>query len=231
MLRNGIPEEIVRALQTVSSAFRAWGSKAKVTRPLRDGETLELRDRTLQVLHRPGPLALGHGLLGRGAPDPDRGRPPDQAHLLQPADQPAARRPRGGHRSGASARRRSSPTSSRCARPASCRPRSCCPGHGEPITDHVALIDERLRVPPPPRGEDLRPDRRAAAHRLRARAGAVRRHRGHAGLPDAVRGAGPRRPAAERRPRARGGARRRRAFRGDLSDRYLSPLVPGSCIT
>ena len=54
MLRNGIPEEVVRALQTVSSAFRSWGSKAKVTRPLRDGQTLELRDRTLEVLHRPG---------------------------------------------------------------------------------------------------------------------------------------------------------------------------------
>ena len=54
MLRNGIPEDIVHALRTVSSAFRAWGAKAKVTRPLRDGERLELRDRTLEVLHRPG---------------------------------------------------------------------------------------------------------------------------------------------------------------------------------
>ena len=83
MIRNGIPEDIVSALRTVSSAFRAWGAKAKVTRPLRDGETLALRDRKLEVLHRPGPLSVRHDLLGRGAQDPDRGRPPDQAHLLE----------------------------------------------------------------------------------------------------------------------------------------------------
>ena len=96
MIRNGIPEDIVAALRTVSSAFRAWGAKAKVTRPLRDGETLELRDRRLEVLHRPGHSPVGHDLLGRGAQDPDRRRPPDQAHLLEPADRPAARR--GGRR-------------------------------------------------------------------------------------------------------------------------------------
>ena len=38
MLRNGIPAEIVQALRTVSAAFRSWGSRATVTRPLRDGE-------------------------------------------------------------------------------------------------------------------------------------------------------------------------------------------------
>ena len=42
MIRNGIPEDIVQRAATVSSAFRAWGAKAKVTRPLTDGETLEL---------------------------------------------------------------------------------------------------------------------------------------------------------------------------------------------
>src|SRR5439155_5995530 len=54
MLRNGISEDVVQALRQVSSAFRAWGGKAKVTRPLADGELLELRDRELRVLHRPG---------------------------------------------------------------------------------------------------------------------------------------------------------------------------------
>ena len=42
------------ALRAVSSAFRAWGSSAQVTRPLRDGAALELSGRTLRVLHRPG---------------------------------------------------------------------------------------------------------------------------------------------------------------------------------
>jgi glyoxylase-like metal-dependent hydrolase (beta-lactamase superfamily II) len=44
MTRHGIPEEVARALGSVSAAFRGWGSKAKITRVLRDGDTIELRD-------------------------------------------------------------------------------------------------------------------------------------------------------------------------------------------
>ncbi|MDQ6807345.1 MAG: MBL fold metallo-hydrolase [Actinomycetota bacterium] len=54
MRSHGVPEEVVIALRAVSSAFRAWGSSAQVTMPMRDGDTLELRDRTLRALHRPG---------------------------------------------------------------------------------------------------------------------------------------------------------------------------------
>jgi glyoxylase-like metal-dependent hydrolase (beta-lactamase superfamily II) len=54
MLRHGIPEDVVYALQSVSRSFRAWGARARVTLPLHDGESLELRDRTLEVQHRPG---------------------------------------------------------------------------------------------------------------------------------------------------------------------------------
>jgi glyoxylase-like metal-dependent hydrolase (beta-lactamase superfamily II) len=54
MLRHGIPADVVAALQSVSRAFRAWGARAEVTRPLRDGEALALRDRTFRVHHRPG---------------------------------------------------------------------------------------------------------------------------------------------------------------------------------
>ncbi|HMA28086.1 MAG TPA: MBL fold metallo-hydrolase, partial [Solirubrobacterales bacterium] len=53
MLRHGISEEVVTALRQVTGSFRAWGSKTRVTRPLHDGELLELRDRTLEVQHRP----------------------------------------------------------------------------------------------------------------------------------------------------------------------------------
>src|ERR687888_164483 len=41
MLSHGIPEDVVVALRSVSRSFRAWGAKANVTRPLRDGEKLE----------------------------------------------------------------------------------------------------------------------------------------------------------------------------------------------
>ncbi len=54
MLRHGIPPEIVTALRAVSAGFRAWGSAVEVTRPLLADSELELRDRTLRVLHRPG---------------------------------------------------------------------------------------------------------------------------------------------------------------------------------
>src|SRR6476620_4479180 len=54
MRRHGISEEVVTALRQVTGSFRAWGSKVKVTRPLHDGELLDLRDRRLEVQHRPG---------------------------------------------------------------------------------------------------------------------------------------------------------------------------------
>jgi glyoxylase-like metal-dependent hydrolase (beta-lactamase superfamily II) len=54
MLRHGIPPEVVTALRTVSTGFRAWGSAVQVTRPLADDSELKLRERTLRVLHRPG---------------------------------------------------------------------------------------------------------------------------------------------------------------------------------
>lgn len=54
MSRHGIPAEVIATLRTVSASFRTWGAAVQVTRPLRDGEELRLRDRTLRVLHRPG---------------------------------------------------------------------------------------------------------------------------------------------------------------------------------
>src|SRR6185503_4564777 len=49
MLRHGISADVVQALQSVSSAFRAWGAKVTVTRELHEGDTIEMRDRTLEV--------------------------------------------------------------------------------------------------------------------------------------------------------------------------------------
>ena len=54
MRRHGLPEDLVTALSATAAAFRSFGSSGEVTRALRDGDRLELRDRTLQVLHRPG---------------------------------------------------------------------------------------------------------------------------------------------------------------------------------
>jgi glyoxylase-like metal-dependent hydrolase (beta-lactamase superfamily II) len=150
MLRHGIPPEIATALRAVSTSFRAWGSSVQVTRPLADGEELKLRDRTLRVLHRPGHspsdtvfldesrsilLAADHlishissnPLLARplttdsvgGAPDADYDGPRPQALITYMASLEATR---------------------------TMDLALVLPGHGRPITDHAALIDERFRL-------------------------------------------------------------------------------------
>lgn len=61
------------------------------------------------------------------------------------------------------------------------------PGHGDPVTDHKALIGERLGAPER-RAEDIRAlVAEAPAHRTRDRPGHLGGHRGHARLPHALR--------------------------------------------
>ncbi len=92
MLRHGIPPEIVTALRAVSAGFRAWGSAVEVTRPLADGARVAAARPHAAGAAPPRPQPLGHGLLRRGPLDPARRRPPDRAHLLQPAARAAAGR-------------------------------------------------------------------------------------------------------------------------------------------
>ena len=151
-----------------------------MTRVLHDGDTIELRDRTLEVHFRPGHsptdtvfldaerrmlIAADH-LLG--------------AHLLQPADHPAARRldraPAGAGDLPGVARGKTREMDLDLV----------LPGHGDPITDHRSLIDERFALHRR-RAEKLhgliaeRP-----RTRLRAGPGAVGQHRRDPGLPHAV---------------------------------------------
>ena len=69
------------------------------------------------------------------------------------------------------------------------------PGHGDPITDHRKLIDERFALHRRRAEKIHRLIAERPADRLRDRAGAVGQHRRHAGVPDAVRGARPHGPA------------------------------------
>ncbi|MGI9021395.1 MAG: MBL fold metallo-hydrolase [Solirubrobacterales bacterium] len=139
MRRYGIPEDVVTALRTVSASFRAWGARAEVTRPLRDGETLELRDRALEVQHRPGHspsdtvfwdarrrilLAADH-LLAHISSNPLMARPLDGS----------SGRPRALVDYIASMRRTRELDA-----------QIVLPGHGEPITNHRDLIDDRLAM-------------------------------------------------------------------------------------
>ena len=137
MLRNGIPENVVIALQGVSRAFRAWGSHANVTRPLADGDVLQLRDRRLEVLHRPG-----HSPSDTVFWDAERRILLAADHLLPTiSSNPLISRPL----DGSSERTQALVSYMESLRRTRELPAEIVlPGHGDPVTDHVALIDERL---------------------------------------------------------------------------------------
>jgi glyoxylase-like metal-dependent hydrolase (beta-lactamase superfamily II) len=137
MLRNGIPEDVVAALQSVSRAFREWGSRVEVTRPLRDGEALALRDRTLHVHHRPG-----HSPTDTIFHDRERRLLIAADHLLgHISSNPLITRPRDGSsdRPQALVQYLDSLTATR-----EMDVDLVLPGHGDPITEHRALIDQRF---------------------------------------------------------------------------------------
>jgi glyoxylase-like metal-dependent hydrolase (beta-lactamase superfamily II) len=141
MRRHGIPEDLATVLGAVGAAFRAFGSRGQVTRELRDGDQLPLRDRTFDIMHRPGHspsdtifwdsqrriLIAGDHLLAHISSNPLVHRPLDphapqtrpQA-LIQYIDSMLATR----------------------ELPA----QVVLSGHGEAIVDHTRLIDERLRL-------------------------------------------------------------------------------------
>ena len=182
----------------MSASFRAWGSAVEVTRPLADGEELRLRDRTLRVLHRPGHSPSDTVFL-----DERRAILLAADHLIAHiSSNPLLARPLGAEPDYTGP----APAGADQLHGLAERTREMdlalvLPGHGRPITDHASLIDERFRMHRR-RAEKIHGlIAERAAHRTRDRAGAVGQRRGHAGLPDALRGARPRRPAAGRRPR------------------------------
>ena len=139
MRRHGIPENVVYALQSVSRSFRGWGAKAHVTRPLKDGEKVEFGDRMLEVHHRPG-----HSPSDTVFWDEERKILIAADHLIKHiSSNPLMSPPLDG-----SAER----TQALVAYIDSLRKTREMPaevvlsGHGEPITDHVSLIDDRFAM-------------------------------------------------------------------------------------
>ena len=137
MLRNGIPEEVTVALRSVSRSFRGWGSQVAVTRPLADGERMGFRDRTLEVLHRPG-----HSPSDTLFWDEQRQILIAADHLLPHiSSNPLISRPL----DGSSRRVQALVTYIESLRKTREMPaKIVLPGHGDPVVDHVALIDSRL---------------------------------------------------------------------------------------
>jgi glyoxylase-like metal-dependent hydrolase (beta-lactamase superfamily II) len=137
MLRSGIPEEVTAALRSVSRSFRGWGSHVAVTRPLADGEQMSFGDRTLEVLHRPG-----HSPSDTVFWDERRQILIAADHLLANiSSNPLISRPL----DGSSQRSQALVTYIESLRKTREMPAEIVlPGHGDPVVDHVALIDERL---------------------------------------------------------------------------------------
>ncbi len=142
MRRHGVPSDMALVLGSVGAAFRAFGSSGRVTHELHDGDTLELRDRRFEVLHRPGHspsdtiffdrereiLIAGDHLLAHISSNPLVSRP-----LL--------------NGEGSSERPHALIDYMNSMRATREMPvQLVLGGHGEPITDHASLIDERFRM-------------------------------------------------------------------------------------
>ncbi len=143
MLRHGIPLEIVTALRAVSAGFRAWGSAVEVTRTFEDGEELRLRDRTLRVLHRPG-----HSPSDTVFHDEERSILLSADHLIAHiSSNPLLARPLGGAPGAEGPRPQALITyMGSLEQTREMDLELVLPGHGPPITEHRALIDERFRM-------------------------------------------------------------------------------------
>jgi glyoxylase-like metal-dependent hydrolase (beta-lactamase superfamily II) len=143
MLRHGIPADVVTALRAVSASFRAWGSAVEVTRPLHDGEELQLRDRVLRVHHRPGHSPSDTVFL-----DESRSLMLAADHLIKHiSSNPLISRPLDAAPDFSGPRPKALVdyiASLRLTRAMDLA--LVLPGHGEPISDHIALIDKRLRL-------------------------------------------------------------------------------------
>jgi glyoxylase-like metal-dependent hydrolase (beta-lactamase superfamily II) len=138
MLRHGIPPDVAQALASVSLAFRAWGSRASVGRVLHEGDTIEMRDRALEVHFRPGHSPTDTVFL-----DARRRTLIGGDHLIAHiSSNPLISRPVGS---------RERPQSLVAYMDSLRRTREMeidvvLPGHGDPVLDHRALIDDRLAL-------------------------------------------------------------------------------------
>src|SRR5689334_12431124 len=140
MARHGIPEDIRYALRAVSAQFRAWGARANVTRTVKEGDVLEFASRSWQVFHRPGHSPSDTVFWDEALAELIGGD-----HLIKHiSSNPLIARPLDGstdERPQALRIYMESLTATR-AMPI----RRVWSGHGDPVEDHVGVIDERFRL-------------------------------------------------------------------------------------
>jgi glyoxylase-like metal-dependent hydrolase (beta-lactamase superfamily II) len=143
MVRHGIPEDVVMVLRAVTRQFRAWGASATVTEPLTDGGTLHFAGRTWRVHHRPG-----HSPSDTVFHDEQSGELVGGDHLIKHiSSNPLISRPLDGRGDAATNRPKALVAYLASLRATRDMELSVVmPGHGEPVDDHRALIDERMRM-------------------------------------------------------------------------------------
>lgn len=137
MLRHGVSEDIASALRNLSGGYRQWGDTVEVTMPLTEGDHLELADRRLKILHRPG-----HSPSDTVFWDEDRRMAFGGDHLLSHiSSNPLISRPL----DGSPGRTRSLVNYTASLRETREMPIDLMlSGHGDPITDVAGLVDKRL---------------------------------------------------------------------------------------
>ena len=192
-----------RAAGRSAAAFRAFGSSGQVTRPLRDGERARAARPDARGAAPARAQPLGHGLLGRASGEILLAGDHLLAHI---SSNPLISRPLRWPPADASA----PPAAGAAAvhglaasRRARCPRGSCCPATATPFIDHVALIDERLRMHAGARARSVGCSTAGRSDARTRSPGDVGQRRGHPGLPDAVGGARPRRPAGRGGPGGR----------------------------
>lgn len=138
MLRHGVEPHVAEALRAVANITRGFGAPAQPDRTLADGDVLELRDRRYEILFRPGHSATDTVLYDREAQVALLGD-----HLLRHISPNAL------------VSGQLHPDPQRRPEPLLAYRRSLrqtrdldiqlgLTGHGDPITDHRTLIDERI---------------------------------------------------------------------------------------
>jgi glyoxylase-like metal-dependent hydrolase (beta-lactamase superfamily II) len=139
MKASGVPDDLIALLAVLAAGVRAYGSHGTITRPLSDGDGLTMGGREFSVHHRPG-----HSRSDLVFQDGDSGVLIGGDHLLARISSNAlVSRPLDGSTDGP----RPKPlitygTSLRATREMDVS--QVLTGHGEAVTEHVALIDARL---------------------------------------------------------------------------------------
>jgi glyoxylase-like metal-dependent hydrolase (beta-lactamase superfamily II) len=138
--RHGASEQALAVMMEENIAIRAFGAVARITHPVTEGDVLEFAGRTLKVMHRPG-----HSPSDTLFHDAEHGTLLGGDHLLNHRRSiPVMAPPLNG--SEVHVRPRAFVQYLESLKATRAMELECVlPGHGDPITDHQALIDDRLR--------------------------------------------------------------------------------------